>query len=103
MASSMPCLLYTSADGADGVIVAGDGIVDLVGIAVGIGDGHNGDAQTMGLGDGDVYKRQVLICTRQRKTAAPAARKGMRHDEVALQQQHDDDHDAHVRHVHALL
>ena len=37
------------------------------------------------------------------KTAAPAARKGMRHDEAALQQQHDDDHDAHVRHVHALL
>ena len=36
------------------------------------------------------------------KTAAPAARKGMRHDEAALQQQHDDDHDAHVRHVHAL-
>ena len=46
--------------------------------------------------------RMVLICTRQRKTAAPAARKGMRHDEAALQQ-HDDDHDAHVRHVHALL
>ena len=49
------------------------------------------------------------------KTAAPAARKTRYfvpcflvcqkygHDEAALQQQHDDDHDAHVRHVHALL
>ena len=35
------------ADGADSVIVAGDGIIDLVGVAVGIGDSHNGNAQTM--------------------------------------------------------
>ena len=38
--------------GADSVIVGRNRVVDNVGIAVGIGDGHNGDAQTMGLGDG---------------------------------------------------
>ena len=37
------------------------------------------------------------------RNAACAAGKGTRHDEAALRQQHDDDHDAHVRHVHALL
>ncbi|CAN4002999.1 Tyrosine recombinase XerC, partial [Dysosmobacter welbionis] len=39
-------------DGADGVVVAGDHIIDLIGIAVGIGDGHHGNTQLVGLGDG---------------------------------------------------
>ena len=42
------------ADGADGVIVAGDDIIDLVGIAVGVNDGDDGDVQLAGLGDGVV-------------------------------------------------
>ena len=41
-------------DGADGVVVAGDDVVDLVGIAVGVHDGHDRDAQNAGLGHGDV-------------------------------------------------
>jgi hypothetical protein len=33
------------ADGPDGVVVAGDHVVDVVRIAVGVHDGHDGDAQ----------------------------------------------------------
>ena len=40
-------------DGTDGVVVAGDDIIDLVGIAVGIHDGHDRDAQLAGFGNGD--------------------------------------------------
>ena len=40
------------ADGADGVIVAGDNIVELVRVAVRIDDGDDGDVQLAGLGDG---------------------------------------------------
>ena len=32
-------------NGADGVVVAGDDVVDDVGIAVGVGDGHDRDAE----------------------------------------------------------
>ena len=39
-------------DGADGVVVAGDDVIDLIGVAVGVGDGHDGDAQLVRLGDG---------------------------------------------------
>jgi hypothetical protein len=38
-------------DGADGVIVAGNGVVDLVGIAVGIGNSDDRDAELVRLGD----------------------------------------------------
>ena len=40
------------ADGADGVVVAGDDVVDLVGVAVGVDDGDDGDVQLAGLVDG---------------------------------------------------
>ena len=39
-------------DGADGVIVAGDHVVDLIGIAVGVHDGDDGDVQLAGLSNG---------------------------------------------------
>src|SRR5206468_1271581 len=39
---------------ADGVVVAGDGVVDDVGIAVGVDDGDDRDLQLARLGDGDV-------------------------------------------------
>ncbi len=42
------------ADGADGVIVRGDDVIDLVGIAVGVDDGDDGDVQLAGFGDGVV-------------------------------------------------
>ena len=35
-------------DGADRVVVAGDGVVDLIGITVGIGNCHHGDTQFVG-------------------------------------------------------
>ena len=40
------------ADGADSVVVAGDHVVDLVGIAVGIDNSDNGNVQLAGLSDG---------------------------------------------------
>src|SRR5699024_8593042 len=40
-------------DSADGVVVAGDDPVDLIGVAVGIDDRNDGDVQLAGLGDGD--------------------------------------------------
>ena len=40
-------------DSADSVVVAGDDVVDLIGIAVGINDSNNGDVQLAGLGDSD--------------------------------------------------
>ena len=43
-------------DGADGVIVAGDAVVDLVRISVGVQDGDDRDAQLASLGD-----REVLL------------------------------------------
>src|SRR5919108_3105036 len=46
-------------DGADGIVVAGDDLVDLVRIAVGVGDGHDRDAQLAGLSDGDVLLARV--------------------------------------------
>lgn len=46
-------------DGADGVIVAGDGVVDLVGIAVGIDDGDDRDAQNAGLLHGDALLARI--------------------------------------------
>ena len=42
-------------DGADGVVVGGDGVVDDVGVAVGVDEGGDGDAGADGLGDGDVF------------------------------------------------
>ena len=39
------------ADGADGVIVAGDDIVNLVRVAVGVNDGDDGDVELAGLSD----------------------------------------------------
>ena len=46
-------------DGLDGVVVAGDGVVDQVGIAVGIHDGHDGDAQFAGLRHGVVLTTNI--------------------------------------------
>ena len=40
--------------GADGVVVAGDDVIDLIGIAVGVHDGHDRDAQRAGLAHGDM-------------------------------------------------
>src|SRR5699024_3674188 len=42
------------ADSADRVVVAGYNIADLIGIAVGIYDGHDREAQLVGLGDSNV-------------------------------------------------
>ena len=39
---------------ADGVVVAGDHVVDDVGVAVGVDHRHHGQAELAGLGDGDV-------------------------------------------------
>src|SRR6185437_10872107 len=43
------------ADGAQGVIVAGDYVVDNGGIAVGVDDGDDRDAELAGFGDGDGF------------------------------------------------
>src|SRR5215472_12523307 len=43
------------ADGAQGVIVAGDDPVHHVGIAVGVHDGDDGDAHAAGFLDGDLF------------------------------------------------
>ena len=40
------------ADGADGIIVAGDDVVDLVGITVGVNDGDDGNVQLGSLSNG---------------------------------------------------
>src|SRR6266540_2902423 len=42
------------AAGPDRVVVAGDRVVDLVGVAVGVEDGHHGDAELARLGHRDV-------------------------------------------------
>ena len=42
-------------NGADGVVVAGDDVVDDVGIAVGVGDGHDRDAELAAFLDGDFF------------------------------------------------
>ena len=41
-------------DSADSVVVTGDDVVDIVGIAVGINDSHNRDTQLLGLGHSDL-------------------------------------------------
>src|SRR5204862_203340 len=46
-------------DGADGVVVAGDHVVDALGVAVGVDQGHDGDAQAGRLVDGDVLLLRV--------------------------------------------
>ena len=46
-------------DGADGVIVAGDDVVDDIGIAVGVGHGHDRDAQLAAFLHGDVFAMGV--------------------------------------------
>ena len=46
-------------DGAEGVVVAGDHVVDDGGIAVGIDDGDDGDAELAGFLDGDGFVRGV--------------------------------------------
>ena len=45
--------------GADGVVVAGDDVLDDVGVAVGVDDGDDRDAELVGLGDGDVLLLRV--------------------------------------------
>src|SRR5699024_5023093 len=46
-------------DSADGVVVAGDDVIDLIGVAVGVDDGDDGDVQLAGLGDGDALLMRV--------------------------------------------
>lgn len=46
-------------EGADAVIVAGDGVIDDAGIAVGVDDGDDGDAEAAGLLDGDGFADDV--------------------------------------------
>ncbi len=46
-------------DGPHGVVVAGDGVVDVLGVAVRVDDGHDGDVHLPGLGDGDRLLRRV--------------------------------------------
>src|SRR5690606_11522933 len=41
-------------DGADGVVIARDGVVDQVGVVVGVDDGDHRDAELLGFLDGDV-------------------------------------------------
>ena len=43
------------ADGAESIVVAGDDVVDLSGIAVGVDDGDDRDAKLAGFGDGDGF------------------------------------------------
>src|SRR5579863_7021703 len=43
----------SAADGAEGVIVTGDDVVDDGGVAVGVDDGDDRDAELAGFGDGD--------------------------------------------------
>ena len=43
------------ADGAEGVVVAGDDVVDDGGVAVGVDDGDDRDAELAGFGDGDGF------------------------------------------------
>ena len=45
--------------GADGVVVAGDHVVDDVGVAVGVDDRDHRDAEAVGLGDRDVLLLRV--------------------------------------------
>ena len=47
------------ADGAEGVVVAGDDVVDHGGVAVGVDDGDDRDAELAGLGDGDGFVVRV--------------------------------------------
>ena len=46
-------------DGADSVVVAGDYVIDEVGIAVGIGDGDYGNVELAGFGYGDILVMRV--------------------------------------------
>ena len=45
--------------GPDGVVVAGDHVLDDVGVAVGVDDGHDRHPELVGLGDGDVLLLRV--------------------------------------------
>src|SRR5690554_5495126 len=45
--------------GADGVVVAGDGVVDQVGVVVGVDDRDHRDAELLGFLDGDVFMADV--------------------------------------------
>src|SRR5919106_2608071 len=45
--------------GPDGVVVTGDHVVDLVWVAVRVDDGDQGNAELVGLGDGDVLLLRV--------------------------------------------
>ena len=47
------------AAGADGVVVAGDDVLDDVGVAVGVDHGDDRDAELVGLGDADVLLLRV--------------------------------------------
>ena len=46
-------------DGLDGIVVAGDGVIDQVRVAVGVYDGHDGDAQFAGLSHGVVLAADI--------------------------------------------
>ena len=46
-------------DGADGIVVGGDGGVDLIRVAVGVHHGDHRDAHSLGLGDGDALLGRV--------------------------------------------
>src|SRR5438067_293378 len=52
-------LLREEADGADGVVVPGDHVVDVLGIAVRVDDGHDRDVQLLRLLDRDVLLLRV--------------------------------------------
>ena len=46
-------------DSADSVVVAGDDVIDLIGIAVGINDSNNGDVQLASFGNSDALLVRV--------------------------------------------
>jgi hypothetical protein len=57
------------ADRADGVVVAGDDVVDEVGVAVRVGDGDDGDAELARLADRD--RLLVRVDDEDRRAGAP--------------------------------
>src|SRR6185369_13776419 len=50
---------HDRADGADGVVVRGDRVVDEIGIAIGIDEGDDRDAEFARFGDGVVFAFDV--------------------------------------------
>ena len=75
------------ADGAQGIIVAGDHVVDDGGVAVGVHDCNDRDAELAGLGDGDGFVVGVNDEDRIRQAAhvLDTAQRGRKRLALALQ------------------